>query len=302
MKHSDITFDSGRRMMIFGVDGVLTHRTIHPTKSKPGLWYKQVWESEQRRTNVFGRNELLTVQITFDDECGNGHNTFSITGHTNKGSGGCIHDEIAQAFPELAPLIQWHLCSTDGPMHYLSNTIYHLSDKDHHGKRKGEPTAFQHGIRFTDFPITTRISSQFARFLRDIKTPHTFEVVEVPHKTQPHLFNPHYSVKGFCDSDWAGCPFSDKASADEVVLALNSYDWDFVKIPVKFSEGKTPDIDEARRTANWPDMPADIVNWSEEQIKQVLTDRLENLINQFKIDMVNCGFYLSPEHYKEHNG
>lgn len=42
--------------------------------------------------------------------------------------GGCCHDEVAKHFPELAPLIKWHLCSSDGPMHYLANTVYHATE------------------------------------------------------------------------------------------------------------------------------------------------------------------------------
>lgn len=36
--------------------------------------------------------------------------------------GGCCHDDIRRAFPELADLIKWHLCWEDGtPMHYIAN-------------------------------------------------------------------------------------------------------------------------------------------------------------------------------------
>jgi len=88
------------------------------------------------------RNEKLVVRVRFDDQCGNGHNTFSITGDLYvEGlwkSGGCLHNEIAERFPELAPLIKWHLCSTDGPMHYIANTVYQAGDRDHWGCRKGE--------------------------------------------------------------------------------------------------------------------------------------------------------------------
>lgn len=35
-----------------------------------------------------------------------------------------IHDDIAKHFPELAPLLRWHLCSTDSPMHYVANALY----------------------------------------------------------------------------------------------------------------------------------------------------------------------------------
>ena len=90
-----------------------------------------------------GRKCMITARVRFDDECGNRHNTFSITGEiysavelengwgqikTDRSfqAGGCIHEDVAKAFPELAPLIKWHLCSSDGPMHYVANTMYHV--------------------------------------------------------------------------------------------------------------------------------------------------------------------------------
>ncbi len=53
-------------------------------------------------------------------------------------SGGCIHGEIAKHFPELAPFIKWHLCSSDGPLHYVANTVYLAGDRDCWGLRRGE--------------------------------------------------------------------------------------------------------------------------------------------------------------------
>ena len=53
---------------------------------------------------------------------------FSITGNfkdKHSDMGGCIHSEIAEHFPQLAPYIRWHLTSTNGPMHYLANAMYH---------------------------------------------------------------------------------------------------------------------------------------------------------------------------------
>lgn len=81
-----------------------------------------------------GQRFKIVANVRHDDECGNGHNTFSITGDLYKvvadvphwQSGGCIHDQIAQHIPELAPFIKWHLCSTDGPLHYAANTCYHV--------------------------------------------------------------------------------------------------------------------------------------------------------------------------------
>lgn len=81
----------------------------------------------------YGRDAWITAYIRFDDRCGNGHNSFTITAHVvtpaskRRGdieAGGCMHEEIARIFPELAPFIKWHLTSTDGPLHYVANTTY----------------------------------------------------------------------------------------------------------------------------------------------------------------------------------
>lgn len=88
---------------------------------------------------------VAVVEVQWDDTCENGHNTFSVTcdlydrsrnngdaSTTNAngkrrwlGSCGCQHDLVTAEFPELAHLIQWHLVSSDGPMHYIANTTYH---------------------------------------------------------------------------------------------------------------------------------------------------------------------------------
>lgn len=96
-----------------------------------------------------GQPCVLIATIRYDDRCGNGHNTFAITGdlydtstvvrsepsivHKNGkrlwlGSCGCIHDDISERLPELAKYIKWHLVSTDGPMHYIANSMYHAKE------------------------------------------------------------------------------------------------------------------------------------------------------------------------------
>lgn len=80
-----------------------------------------------------GTRYRITAELRFDDQCNNGRETFAITadirreenGYWREDSGGCCHEEIARRFPEFAPLIQWHLTSTDGPMHYPANALYH---------------------------------------------------------------------------------------------------------------------------------------------------------------------------------
>lgn len=89
-----------------------------------------------------GPRSWITATVRHDDNCGNGHNTFSITGELYEGGEpvafGCLHDEIAAHFPTLAPLIKWHLCSTDGPLHYIANTLYLAGDRDWRGQPGGK--------------------------------------------------------------------------------------------------------------------------------------------------------------------
>lgn len=87
---------------------------------------------------------VITAEVRFDDECKNGHNTFSITaayyeprrvpgeskitfedGSYWLSSCGQLREKIAAAFPELNEYLKWHLCSTDGPLYYIANTVYH---------------------------------------------------------------------------------------------------------------------------------------------------------------------------------
>lgn len=129
-----ITFDSDRTLAVLGVPGRLTHRTIKPGKPAE-LWFKQRWVSEPRPVKGYSAGAELRVELRFDDEPGNGHNSFAITGtvttpasrrRNDTEAGGCLHDDITRVFPELAGLVKWHLVSTDGPMHYAANTCYHV--------------------------------------------------------------------------------------------------------------------------------------------------------------------------------
>src|SRR5579863_1358841 len=75
-----------------------------------GTVRNQTWMAS-RGMRYDGQPARITVEVSFDDECKNGHSTFAITGHIKRDgqrdgdTGGCIHEEIAKHFPELAPLI-----------------------------------------------------------------------------------------------------------------------------------------------------------------------------------------------------
>lgn len=92
----------------------------------------------------------ITATVRHDDHCGNGHNSFAITGTITRNSRdyscGCLHKEIAKHFPELAPLIKFHLFDTaNGPMHGIANACYHASDRDHNGLLPGEFKQIRNG-------------------------------------------------------------------------------------------------------------------------------------------------------------
>ena len=199
-----------------------------------------------------GKRFRISVKLRFDDNCGNGRETFSITGDIDmmgrhgfkKYSGGCIHDEIAAHFPELAHFIKWHLTSTDGPIHYLANTIYHASDRDYNGLAKGEKRQIKNG---KTGKLTWR--------LKDSSLPSRVDSDTKPEETELLEYEP----------------------------------WCIV------GEGKPRDLEAARRSAVWPDATDEQLCLPKDELGQLLTARLPALLEQFKADMLTCGF-IWPEY------
>jgi len=103
----------------------------------------------------FGYDETgtITAEVRYDDKCGNGHNSFSITGEIRRNDKmrdptimcGCIHEEIEKHFPELAKYLKWHFFDSTGPMYYVENTVYLAGDRDCHGLRKDEKRQIRNG-------------------------------------------------------------------------------------------------------------------------------------------------------------
>lgn len=110
------------------------------------LTKKQIKTFGPRFFTEHGTKYRITAKAQYDDKCGNGHNTFSLTADIDEArgngwresSGGCLHEEIAKHFPELAPLIKWHLVSSDESMHYMSHAVFLAGERDCHGLLKGE--------------------------------------------------------------------------------------------------------------------------------------------------------------------
>jgi hypothetical protein len=125
--------------------------------------------------NLRGELVKITATVRYDDQCGNGKNTFSITGSMSDGSGGCIHEDIAHFFPELAPLIKWHLVSSDGPMHYLANVVYMAGDRDHNGLKAGELKQIRNGR--TGKLSWKRVEPGLPKYLDQDETPTQSELI-----------------------------------------------------------------------------------------------------------------------------
>jgi len=106
-----------------------------------------------RAISGYGPGAVITATVRHDDECSNGHNTFSITAdvvtpasrrRNDIEAGGCLHEDIARVFPELAPFIKWHLTSTDEPLHYVENTMYWLGYCGWTDGKPGSPPNLEH--------------------------------------------------------------------------------------------------------------------------------------------------------------
>lgn len=298
------TFDSDKPMTIHGVEGRLKRRTVGP-RTNPSCFEHQDWVSFSRPITGWGPNRQMKVEIRFDDECHNGHNTFAITAHIYHPGGrdwdacGCLHDEIREYFPELAHLVQWHGCTTDGPLHYIANTLYLAGDRDCNGKRAGEVLRSKPAIMFDNVPVPRFIGDKFAAFLQDRIGTGDFQVMEVPHeKRSDYAYDPKYTLVGF-DVPWHSCPFDTKAYADGFCQALNQCRTSIVHVPTAYSKGKAREFDSARNAAIWPNATDEQLSASPDDLRKALEQRLPGLLSEFKKAMTDCGFYWCPEDIKE---
>ncbi len=203
---------------------------------------------------------LLIVTLRYDDDCKNGHNTFSMTGEVWKANKdgqaygrdckmcGCLHDTITKHFPELAQYIKWHLCSSDGPMYYIEKTVHLASERDCWGLLKDERKQIVNGR--TKLPAW----EMFAQNRQ------TYELV------------PLYELNKTQDAEQ--CPVM------EYDLIWHSWD--------NIGEGKARELDDARSSAIWPD--ASDEDLIAPGLKDRLTARLPKLMEEFQQAMEALGF------------
>ncbi len=243
--------------------------------------------------NPHVRYAELRVTARFDDRCKNGHNTFSLTADLYENgrlvAGGCLHDEIAEHFPELRPLIKWHLCNTDGPLHYPANTLYLAGDRDYNGRVKGEPSQLQYVIRFGTSPIRHKVGKRMAAWIQDPDVNlEDLEIIEVPHERDRKTFTPKYTFGSFPAERWHECPFDSQQEALEWAEALKG-EFDLTKEAVAWSEGKERELDAARRSAIWPEATDAELMLPREDLKAKLEERLPKLLGDFRAAIESIG-------------
>lgn len=261
-------------------------------------WTKKTWS---KKIVQGGRNlGKITVSARFNDECRNGHDTFAITGEilNNQGeevAGGCIHDEITEHFPELAGVIKWHLCSTDGPLHYLANTLYLAGDKDCNGRQKGEVARQKKVLLFENVPITHELGQDFLGWLDSVKdggsnkyAPYALESVHHPEEGKPgkYQFKPNYTFNEY-PKKWHQCPFKSATEAHEYASALTECKWKVEEVATDWAEGKERELDLARRAAAWPEATDEQL--CDPNLKDLLVARLPKLLENFESDLRKLG-------------
>jgi hypothetical protein len=127
----------------------------------------------------------MYIKIRLNDECKNGYQYFSITCDIyEKGkpktdryfiSGGCCHDEILKAKPQLKIFINLHLCDYKGiPTYAVENGFYHLENGFNSTKTedKNFKSKFCEYYRITDGQFhklsTSKNKLQFALNLQNL--------------------------------------------------------------------------------------------------------------------------------------
>jgi hypothetical protein len=243
---------------------------------------------------------VIKAEVRHDDQCGNGHNSFAITATIYENGrdvcGGCCHEEVAKHFPELAPFIKWHLTSTDGPMHYLANTVYHASDKDYNGKSKGERYHIkgreEKRVVFGDFPISFEFEDDFIKFIESVASWQNAEALPVEHPPEAksnYKFGPKWTIKGYT-CEWYKCPFDREEEAKDFIKACQMFAPRIVIFQDKYTkvgEGKERDLNAARHCAVWPEATDEELTAPD--LEQKLIARLPALMRAFKADVEKLG-------------
>jgi len=241
----------------------------------------------------------ICCNIRFDDQCGNGHNSFGITGGVyesgkkrcdkNVIAYGCVHDDIILYFPEFSHLIKYHLVSSDCPMHYIANTLYHSRTTDTKGKKAGDPIRFNEFLKFDNIPFTFSDNKGLFAYIKNIKDFSNLEIEEIVYDGEDsYNYNSNYSLTGFdlhnASGKWYQAPFKNKKDAEEFLQALQNFKHEFIQIPTAFCNAVLPDLKAAHNSACW-----ELATLDQLQNENLLEFRKNLIINNLKFEVVNLG-------------
>ena len=263
----------------------------------PSILTKQQYKTiGPRLVKGYGQGAALRAHIRYDDCCGNRHNTFALTGTVRvpgrgEVAGGCLHDDIAEVFPELAPFIKFHGCSSDGPLHYIANTTYLAGERDCNGALKGEPMRWKSAIKFDCSPIVWGNRNQgFIKWVCSLKSFDGVCPVVVEHGPDEdgYKFGPHYTLSGFA-AKWHECPF-DSAHVASQFLEACRLGLSEVKECTAWGEGKARELVLARSAAIWPEATDAQLSLPKGELAALLLARLPQLMLDFKAAMESLGF------------
>lgn len=251
----------------------------------PKRWHGRIANQKFTASRPTKEGGRLRVKVRFDDECKNGHETLSVTAteYDKKGRdirGGCMHDDVEDVFPEFASLIPFHLCSTDGPMHYIENTIYLSGNRDCHGLQDGQ-------ILYRN---------------------------EVPGRNDIHRANLNKTVLHGCgipaQYDWqeryrrpaSGSEHVGGATRKWLPISMVDPDTDMSDFEMaqlspihRIGEGKERELDSARRSAIWPEATDDQLCSDRIVLEGLLRDRLPDLIKRLRTLVEEFGFIYPKE-------
>ena len=272
----------------------MTH-TIRRSPANPALFQHQTLTLPARTLPSlpgFPAPVRVTPTLRYDDSCGNGHNTFAITAEVRSECGnytsvGCCHEEITTAFPELIPLIPFHLTSSDGPMHYIANTLYHAGDRDAGGLRKGDPSHYALTLQVQlpgtwNFQYPLDLPRKFLSWVdkhRDILP--DAEVIPLYHDRDPETYRPKYTIGGYPAARWHEAPFDSEHTALQFLALVSYYPFSVVSTPTAWSRGKERDFEAARSSAVWPQASEEVLSLPREELSTLLSERLPALIEEF---------------------
>lgn len=252
-----------------------------------------------------GKQMDLVVEVRWDDCCGNKHNSLGVTGTVYDRSlkrnqdilGGCIHEVIlaAEGIPqEVKDLIPFHLCSSDAPLHYKANVLYHLSERDCWGKLKGEPSGWDTYAVVGTSPIKHKLQGQMLKLVKRLLEIGEQEcyIVKVEHEKRPgdtYTFSPKYTILIGSEETprWHECPFDLVADAEQWRDACLDGLVRLEQVVTSWGEGKERDLEAARNCAvgRWPegyDLALTDEQLLSESISEILDARLPILLAEMR--------------------